>query len=175
MTPTVTLALVKPRDALTLPSTADLQVIFAMLNARHFGGVLRAYRIIFNPRLTSVAGRIGHRPPVIELSPRLLASHAEQVEPTLLHEMVHAWLYQHELPSGHGPEFKRKMREVGLTSIYHFLPIEQHRSRRRYMLSCPRCRTKLLRRRRPGFRVSCARCSPHRFNPNVEMLVSVII
>ena len=175
MTPTVTLVPVESRAALTLPSAADLQVIFAMLNARHFGGVLRTYRIIFNPRLTSVAGRIGHRPPVIELSPKLLAAHAEQTEPTLLHEMVHAWLYQHGLPSGHGREFKRKMRDVGLSSIYHFLPIQQRRSRRRYLLLCPRCRTRLLRRRRPGFRVSCARCSPHRFNPNVEMLVSVIV
>jgi predicted SprT family Zn-dependent metalloprotease len=175
MTPTVTLALVKSRDAFTLPSAADLQVIFAILNARHFGGVLRAYRIIFNTRLTSVAGRIGHRPPVIELSPKLLAVDAQQVEPTLLHEMVHAWLYQHGLPNGHGREFKRKMREVGLTSIYHFLPVQRRRSQRRYMLSCPRCQTKLLRRRRPGFRVSCARCSPNRFNPNVEMLVNVIV
>ncbi|HXN09185.1 MAG TPA: hypothetical protein VN860_05950, partial [Candidatus Acidoferrales bacterium] len=81
----------------------------------------------------------------------------------------------HGLPSGHGAEFKRKMHEVGLTSIYHFLPIKRRRSRRRYMLSCPRCQTKLLRRRRPGFRVSCARCSPHRFNSNVEMLVNVIV
>jgi predicted SprT family Zn-dependent metalloprotease len=175
MTPTVTLALVKSRDALTLPSAADLQVIFAMLNVRHFGGALRAYRIIFNPRLTSVAGRIGHRPPVIELSPLLLAGHAEQVKPTLLHEMVHAWLYQHGLPTGHGHDFKRKMSEVGLTSIYHFLPVKRRRSSRRYVLSCPRCQTKLLRRRRPGFRVSCARCSPQRFNPNVEMLVNVIV
>jgi predicted SprT family Zn-dependent metalloprotease len=174
MIPTVILAPVKPRDALTLPSAADLQLIFAMLNARHFGGVLRSYTITFNPRLSSVAGRIGHSPPVIELSPKLLAAHAEQVTPTLLHEMVHAWLHQHGLPSGHGREFKRKMREVGLTSIYHFLPVKRRRSSRRYLLLCPRCQNKLVRRRRPGFRVSCARCSPHRFNPNVEMLVNVI-
>jgi predicted SprT family Zn-dependent metalloprotease len=175
MTSTVTLALADRRDTHGLPSAADLQLIFAILNARHFGGVLRAYRIAFNPRLTSVAGRIGHRPPVIELSPTLLAAQPQHVEPTLLHEMVHAWLHQHGLPSGHGAEFKRKMLEVGLTSIYHFIPVKNRRSRRRYVLSCPRCNAQLLRRRRPGFRVSCARCSPRRFDSRVEMLVQVVI
>lgn len=161
-------------DAGALPAAADLQLLYALLNVRHFGGVLRAYRIVYNPRLTSVAGRIGHRPPVIELSGPLLARHPEAIEPTLLHEMVHAWLDQHRLPNGHGAAFKRKMREVGLTSIYHFLPVHARRSQRRYLLSCPRCRAQLLRRRRPGYRVSCARCSPKRFNPRVEMVVTEI-
>lgn len=161
-------------EAGALPAAADLQLLYAMLNARHFGGVLRAYRIVYNPRLTSVAGRVGHRPPVIELSGPLLARHPEAVEPTLLHEMVHAWLEQHRLPNGHGAAFKRKMREVGLTSIYHYLPVRRRQSNRRYLLSCPRCRAQLMRRRRPGFRVSCARCSPKRFNSHVEMIVTEI-
>jgi predicted SprT family Zn-dependent metalloprotease len=170
----VALARVDRRDAYELPSAADLQLIYAMLNAHHFGGVLRAYRIVYNPRLTSVAGRIGHRPPVIELSVALLATQPRQLRATMLHEMVHAWLHQHGLPSGHGADFKRKMCDVGLTSIYHYLPVKKRRSCRRYMLSCPRCKAELLRRRRPGFRVSCARCSPKRFNPHVEMLVREI-
>jgi predicted SprT family Zn-dependent metalloprotease len=161
-------------DAGALPAAADLQLLFALLNARYFSGVLRAHRIVYNPRLTSVAGRILHRPPVIELSGALLAQYPEAIEPTLLHEMVHAWLEQHRLPNGHGAAFKRKMREVGLTSIYHYLPVQTRRSRRRYLLSCPRCKAQLMRRRRPGYRVSCARCSPKRFNPHVEMIVTEI-
>jgi len=170
----VTLACEDRLDAGALPAAADLQLLYALLNARYFSGVLRAYRIVYNPRLTSVAGRIGHRPPVIELSRPLLASHPEALEPTLLHEMVHAWLEQHRLPNGHGAAFKRKMREVGLTSIYHYLPVRTRRSQRRYLLSCPRCKAQLMRRRRPGYRVSCARCSPRRFNPHVEMIVTEI-
>lgn len=166
--------MVDRRDACVLPSAADLQLIYARLNARHFGGVLRGYRILYNRRLTSIAGRIGHRPPVIELSAPLLAAHPQHLEATMLHEMVHAWLHQHALPSGHGAAFKRKMRDVGLASIYHFLPVRKRHSRRRYLLSCPRCRVELLRRRKPGYRVSCARCSPKRFNAHVEMRVREI-
>jgi predicted SprT family Zn-dependent metalloprotease len=169
------LALVDRREAYELPSAADLQLIYASLNSHHFGGALRSYRIVYNRRLSSVAGRIGHRPPVIELSATLLAAHPEHIESTLLHEMVHAWLQQHGLPNGHGAAFKRKMREVGLSSIYHFLPVTKRLSRRRYVLSCPRCKVELLRRRRPGYRVSCARCSPKRFNPRVEMVVQEIV
>ncbi len=170
--PTVTITRVNRADVRELPSAADLQLIFARLDARYFGAVLRPYRIVYNRRLTSVAGRIGHRPPVIELSAPLLVRYPQQLEPTLLHEMVHAWLHQHRLPSGHGIEFKRKMREVGLSSIYHFLPVRKRLSQRRYLLSCPRCKVEFVRRRRPGYRVSCARCSPKRFNPHVEMQIS---
>ena len=175
MLPAVALAFADLREIGTLPAAADLQLLYAMLNARYFGGVLRAYRIVYNLRLTSVAGRIGHRPPVIELSKPLLAQHPDAVEATLLHEMVHAWLEQHGLPNGHGGAFKRKMREVGLNSIYHFLPVKERRSQRRYVLCCPRCKAELLRRRRPGYRVSCARCSPKRFNPHVEMIVREVV
>lgn len=158
-------------DGNTLPSPADLQLLYAMLNAQHFGGVLPGYRIVYNNRMTSVAGRIGYRPAVIELSVPLLKANVHHLEATLLHEMVHAWLHQHGMPSGHGAAFKRKMREVGLSSIYHQLPVNKRPSRKRYLLCCPRCNVELLRRRKPGYRVSCARCSPKRFNAHVEMVV----
>jgi SprT-like protein len=158
-------------SATSLPSIADLQLLFARLNLEHFGGALRAHRIEYNARLTTCTGRICYRPPFIELSLPLLARHPKQVRATLLHEMVHAWLHQSGLPSGHGSEFKAKMREVGLNSIYHNLPVARRRSKRRYVLECPRCRLALIRRRRPGIRVSCARCSPRRFDSRVEMQV----
>lgn len=157
-----------------LPSTAELQLLFARLNLEHFNGSLRAHRIEYNARLTTVSGRITYRPPLIELSSVLLEHHPHHISDTLLHEMVHAWLYQYGLPSGHGREFKEKMREVGLRSIYHDLPIARRRSRRRYVLECPRCKISVLRKCRPGGRVSCARCSPHGFDARVEMRVREI-
>jgi predicted SprT family Zn-dependent metalloprotease len=161
-----------PRGRGELPSTAELQILFARLNARHFGGELRSHHILYNRRLTTVAGRIAYRVRAIELSAPLLAAHPSHVEATLLHEMVHAWLHEHGLPSGHGAHFKRKMREVGLSSIYHFMPIRGHRySRRRYLLVCPRCAAQIVRSHRPHCRISCARCSPRRFNPRVEFSV----
>jgi predicted SprT family Zn-dependent metalloprotease len=154
-----------------LPSEGDLQLLFARLNATHFGGSLPAHRIAYNSRLTSVAGRITYGPPLIELSTRLLGPNPDALTATLLHEMVHAWLHAHRLPSGHGLHFKRKMREVGLSSIYHSLPVPRRRSRLRYRLTCPRCFVTLVRRRRPGVPVSCARCSPSRYDARVRMTV----
>ena len=154
-----------------LPSESDLQLLFAQLNSLHFGGEVPAYRIAYNGRMTSVAGRITYRPPLIELSIPLLGAHPSTLPQTLLHEMVHAWLHAHRLPSGHGAHFKRKMREVGLSSIYHSLPVPRRRSRMRYRLACPRCRAEIIRRRRPGVPVSCARCSPHRYDARVRMTV----
>lgn len=156
-----------------LPAESDLQLLFARLNLMHFSGELPAYRIAYNRRLSSVAGRITYKPRLIELSTRLLGPSPGHVQPTLLHEMIHAWLHERRLPSGHGAHFKRKMREVGLSSIYHSLQA-QHRTVWRYMLTCPRCRVEVRRRRRPATPVSCARCSPHRFDSRVRMHVQRI-
>jgi len=140
----------------------------------HFSGEVPAYRIAYNTRLTSVAGRITYRPPLIELSTPLLAAHPGTVGQTLLHEMVHAWLHARRMPSGHGAHFKRKMHEVGLSSIYHSLPVPRRRSRARYALSCPRCKVELIRRRKPGVPVSCARCSPQRYDARVRMSIRLL-
>jgi predicted SprT family Zn-dependent metalloprotease len=157
-----------------LPHEGDLQLLFARMNVLHFSGEVPAYRIVYNARLTSVAGRIGYRPPAIELSVPLLGANPDHLERTLLHEMVHAWLHARGLPSGHGRHFKRKMREVGLTSIYHALPVRRRRSTARYVLTCPRCAVELIRRRRPGAAVSCARCAPRGYDPRVRMKVRKI-
>jgi predicted SprT family Zn-dependent metalloprotease len=154
-----------------LPALADLQLIFARLNASHFSAELPAYHIRYNPRMTSVAGRIVYKPAIIELSVPLLSMHPGHLENTMLHEMVHAWLHARGLPSGHGPHFKRKMRDVGLTSIYHSMPIPARRSRRRYVLACPACGVEFLRRRRPAVPVSCARCAPARYDHRFRMRI----
>lgn len=158
-----------------LPSECDLQLLFAQLNLMYFDAGVPGYRIAYNARLTSVAGRITYRPPLIELSKPLLGAHPDHLEKTLLHEMVHAWLRERRLPSGHGKHFKRKMREVGLASIYHCLPVTGKRSARRYALVCPRCKVEFVRRRLPGVPVSCARCSPKRFNRHVQMTVRRLV
>ncbi|HXW77369.1 MAG TPA: SprT-like domain-containing protein [Candidatus Eremiobacteraceae bacterium] len=111
-------------------SEPELQLLFARMNALHFACEVPAYRIALNPRLTSVAGRITYRSRLIELSVPLHGAHPAHLPDTLLHEMVHAWLHARRLPSGHGAGFKRKMRDVGLTSIYHPMPVRRRRRRR---------------------------------------------
>ena len=154
-----------------LPAQPELQLLFARLNASRFGAEVPAYHIRYNSRMTSVAGRIVYKPAVIELSVPLLSAHPGHLENTLLHEMVHAWLHARGLPSGHGTHFKRKMRDVGLTSIYHSMPVPVRRSSRRYVLECPACRVEFVRRRRPAVPVSCARCAPARYDHRYRMRV----
>ena len=93
------------------------------------------------------------------LSPKHLRGKPDQLRETLLHEMIHAWLYARGENPGHTPAFKRKMKELGLTSIYHDLgtaaPLNP--STKRYLLRCEKCGMELLRRRRPPANLMCAR------------------
>ena len=57
----------------------------------------------------------------IELSPKHFRQYPEALEETLLHEMIHAWCYAKFRDTGHGARFRRKLRECGLSSIYHDL------------------------------------------------------
>ena len=102
----------------------DLQTLFDELNARHFGGTLRALPIQVSRRLTR---RLGHYAPAprstgeapgaaeIAISRRHIRRDGwEEAAQTLLHEMVHQWQDESGLPLDHGPAFRRKAREVGV-------------------------------------------------------------
>lgn len=143
-----------------LPDVAELQLMFAQFNFLYFDGEIPTYRIAYNARFSNLAGRITYRPPTIELSPKHLAGKPDQLRETLLHEMIHAWLHAKGLPPGHTPTFKKKMRELGLGSIYHDLgkaaPLNE--STKRYILRCEKCAMELLRKRKPSANLICARC-----------------
>jgi predicted SprT family Zn-dependent metalloprotease len=143
-----------------LPGVADLQLMFAQFNFLHFDGELPTYRIAYNARFSNLTGRITYKPPQIELSPKHLAGKPEELRDTLLHEMIHAWLHARGLPPGHTPTFKKKMRELGLRSIYHDLgkaaPLNE--SAKRYIIRCEKCTMEVLRKRKPSANVVCARC-----------------
>jgi predicted SprT family Zn-dependent metalloprotease len=136
------------------------------MNNRHFGGEIPAYAISYNKRFSSLAGRITYRPAKIELSRYHFEKFPEQLRETLLHEMLHAWCYAKRGETGHGPLFKKKMRELGLRSIYHEMGVarEFDANAKRYILRCDHCATELLRKRRPPADTSCARCGRGRFN-----------
>jgi predicted SprT family Zn-dependent metalloprotease len=145
--------------ATDLPDVAELQLLFAHLNVVHFNGEIPSFRIAYNARFSNVAGRITYKPPLIELSPKHLRGKPEALRDTLLHEMIHAWLHARGENSNHTPAFKRKMRELGLASIYHDLgsaaPLNP--STKRYLLRCEKCGMEVLRRRKPPANLVCAR------------------
>jgi predicted SprT family Zn-dependent metalloprotease len=143
-----------------LPDVAELQLMFAQYNFLHFDGELPTYRIGYNARFSNLAGRITYKPPTIELSPKHLVGKPDDLRETLLHEMIHAWLHAKGLPPGHTPTFKRKMKELGLSSIYHDLgkPAPLNESTKRYILRCDTCSMELLRKKKPSPNLICARC-----------------
>jgi len=157
-----------------MPSEADLQLLFARLNYEHFNGEIPDCRIRYNARFSNSAGRITYGSQLlIELSPKHFARYPEALEETLLHEMVHAWCYARFRDTGHGARFKKKMRECGLTSIYHDLGNARpfNESSKRYILRCEQCAFETLRRKKPGKPASCPRCDKRRFNPKFPLTI----
>jgi predicted SprT family Zn-dependent metalloprotease len=155
-------------------SVADLQLLFARLNYQYFNGEIPDCRIAYNARFSNSAGRItyGH-PLLIELSTKHFRKYPEALEETLLHEMIHAWCYARWRDTGHSARFKKKMREMGIGSIYHDLgnvrPLNE--SSKRYILRCEHCAFEVLRRKRPGKPASCPRCDGRRFNPKFPLTI----
>lgn len=160
-----------------LPDVAELQLMFAQFNFLYFDGEIPAHAIRYNGRFANLAGRITYKPPTIELSPKHLAGKADELRETLLHEMIHAWLHAKGLPAGHTPTFKKKMRELGLRSIYHDLgkaaPLNE--STKRYILRCEKCALELLRRRLPSAAMSCGRCSKRGYDPRFPLTVLEVL
>ncbi|MDQ2865693.1 MAG: SprT-like domain-containing protein [Candidatus Eremiobacteraeota bacterium] len=158
-----------------MPSEADLQLLFARLNYRHFNGEVPDCRIRYNARFSNSAGRItyGAYPLLIELSPKHFQRYPEALDETLLHEMIHAWCFARWHDTGHGARFKKKLRECGLTSIYHDLGNVAPRAEagRRYILRCEQCSFEVLRRKRPGKAASCPHCNKRRFDPRFPLTI----
>ncbi|MEO9170748.1 MAG: SprT family zinc-dependent metalloprotease [Candidatus Baltobacteraceae bacterium] len=157
------------------PSEADLQLLFARLNYQFFNGEVPDCRIRYNGRFSNSAGRITYtgNPLLIELSPKHFEKYPEALNETLLHEMIHAWCFARFRDMGHGARFKKKLRECGLTSIYHDLGNVAPRgeSTRRYILRCEHCSLEVLRRIRPGKPTSCPRCNKRRFDPRFPLTI----
>ena len=160
-----------------LPDVSELQLLFALLNNEHFGGEIPAHRIAYNARFSNLAGRITYKPPLIELSPKHFEKHPEALRDTLLHEMIHAWLFARGENPGHTAAFKRKMRAVGLRSIYHDLgsATPKRESSRRFILRCDHCTMELLRKKRPPALVSCGRCSRRHYDPRYQLKVFEVV
>ena len=111
---------------------ADVAELFQDFNNQFFWGKLKYVEVRWSPRMTLCAGKCAYsrRPGYcsIRLSQPLLSlrKKVDLVE-TLIHEMIHAYLFVTENNKdrdGHGPEFLKHMyrinKEVGLNiSVFH--------------------------------------------------------
>lgn len=143
--------------------SVDLNRLFERVNLLYFDNVLEKPVLKWNPRLRTSAGRFtpGSRkywqqyPPLIEVASYLLEEEEAEslVWDTLVHEMIHYWLWFRRKPHGHTAEFVRKMKEIGVS---RYNPVPRRRPYR-YVYRCPSCSKEFLARRRWGV-LACARC-----------------
>ncbi|XP_022195943.2 DNA-dependent metalloprotease SPRTN isoform X2 [Nilaparvata lugens] len=112
--------------------TPDIHTLFITFNKRFFWGALESVEVRWSPRMYSCAGLCSYEgrrgmcsvrlsEPLLKLRPR-----SDLVE-TLLHEMIHAYLFvthNNRDRTGHGPEFHKHMyrinNEAGTNiTVYH--------------------------------------------------------
>merc|ERR1719186_185461 len=116
----------------TIDPTPDLHALFIEFNQTFFWGKLLMCEVKWSPRMMTCAGicrfspreqfcTIGLSVPLLKLRPR------KDLVETLLHEMIHAYLFitnNNKDRDGHGPEFHKHMyrinNETGTNiSVYH--------------------------------------------------------
>ncbi len=115
---------------------AQLSEAHRQLNAQHFAAALTEVPIRLSGRM---ATRLGHYDPgTKQVAPEIVMSRKHVVKHgwreamhTLLHEMVHQWQHETGATLDHGPGFRKKARDVGITPAARrdVMPLE-HRTRR---------------------------------------------
>ncbi|KAF7480853.1 Hypothetical predicted protein [Marmota monax] len=125
--------------------TPDLQALFVQFNDRFFWGRLEAVEVKWSVRMTLCAGICSYEgrggmcsirlsEPLLKLRPR------KDLVETLLHEMIHAYLFvtnNDKDREGHGPEFCKHMHRINsLTganiTVYHTFHDEVDEYRRHW-------------------------------------------
>lgn len=97
------------------PQLERLQEEFDRVNAEHFGGELPKVPLYLSGRMRRRNGHFCADPLEIVIS-RGLCEHAEDGEAaaTLRHEMIHLWQHQQGERPGHGADFRRWARRLGV-------------------------------------------------------------
>jgi hypothetical protein len=100
-----------------------LETLHRHLNEQHFDAALGQIPIRLSARMRTRLGELSvdiktGEPIEIALSRRHVARHSwNEVEHTVLHEMVHQWQAENGLPVDHGRTFRHKAREVGVLPV----------------------------------------------------------
>lgn len=143
-----------------LPSEAELRRRYDEFRRRYFDGAtppVEQVRVEWSHRLTSAAGRCYTKQKIIRLSTHYHLKFPEQVNPTLLHEMIHL------LVPNHGPgfyEWLARIRARGGT-VHRFATERATPKVHRWEYTCTGCGMEALRQRRltkGGANHRCGRC-----------------
>ena len=143
--------------------SAPLEVLRAhyrrVVDVKFEGIIPRDYRIELNPFLRRLTGRITYSQRLIEISRFHCQRYGlDDALATLEHELLHLYLHQLGLPSGHNSDFKRIAREKGIR-VYHENQYPRNTpSPFRYLYECPDCHRMVSRVRPTGGRLACGIC-----------------
>lgn len=113
--------------------------------------------VVFNPRLRTAVGRADFTACAIELNPRLLDRHPEELVPTLVHELCHLLAGAR---AGHGPRWRQRVAALGFPpESCHRLDVSDLAVRRRaWTWSCVGCGESYRRAHRRASRFLCGHC-----------------
>ena len=102
------------------PILGKLANLHRELNERFFGGALSPIRFRVSRRMRRKLGELA-LDPTTDRPLEIAIGHVHmrrdgwrEVEHTVLHEMIHQWQAESDLPVDHGATFRRKAREVGV-------------------------------------------------------------
>lgn len=154
-----------PSPASAAPPADLTQMLRSLADAWDAPDLPRTVRIVYNRRLATTLGRALLDEGVVELNPRLLAEHPDQLWPTLAHEAAHLLVRSRYGPrtQPHGREFRTLMRAVNLSpKATHNLPVAHLRRNTGRYLYIHRCSTcgQTFTARKPRRDLYCKRCGP---------------
>jgi predicted SprT family Zn-dependent metalloprotease len=135
--------------ASALPDAAELERR-AVECLRAWRVVDTKVRVVWNPRLTTTAGRAFLRLGQIELNPTLLRRAPDQLDTVLTHEAAHLAAFRLFGPNipAHGRHWRSLMRLSGYPpDVTHKIPVRSSKRPRRryvYLRICERCGERLL-------------------------------
>jgi predicted SprT family Zn-dependent metalloprotease len=139
---------------------SELVAIFNKLNARHFNNSLKA-TLEWSSRMSVIAGNCYWEQGVIRLSEAYHREHPEQIEATMLHEMLHL-----ALKRGHDAQFRQAAAALGVPMRAQGKA--QHRPYL-YVYACPNC-GRTVRRRRTGV-WACGICGKGRYQEKYRLQI----
>jgi SprT-like protein len=144
-----------------LDPIAELRRHYQRVIEVKFDGIIpRDFRIVFNPFLRRLTGRITYAQKLIEISRYHFTKYGmKDAVATLEHELLHLYLHKLGLPSGHNKNFKRLAAKKGIR-VFHANAYPRNRtSPYRYLYECPSCRRMVSRMRRvSGRALACGIC-----------------